>query len=181
MNDNKIGLKSLSEQVKQMQKDTLSVAPDTFEGKLITKKKEKEFEKQREKVMKLSNTKSHFKANLLANLEDEKNINLTNLPKIIEYAVLYVEKNADKIAEIVETVVDSEFKLDTCINLIMDLIQDIDISLLISMINEIVYLLFNKEKHETQLKRKKSNLEGKQSLSKKTGKHLFSCFNKKKD
>lgn len=163
--ESKIGLKTLSERLQNLEKiNDVESLPDDFAGRMIKSKKKKDFDKDIKTKDELDRVKKHYYDNLIEQVPDP---NFLNLSKVVEYTVKYVEKNAGKISEIIDMVVDGEFKLETAIMLITDLITDVDIDFLKNLVSEMVYLLFNQDRE------KKKKIKRKKSISKKTQNGLF--------
>jgi hypothetical protein len=70
---------------------------------------------------------------------------LTNLIKIIQYSVVFVETNGLTISKMVFTDLTSGFKLTTCVNLVMDVVESLfPKNYIVSYIENLVAILFPK-------------------------------------
>lgn len=137
-----------------------------FPHKMDEIKNRKELEEKDKKEKEMTSIVTIYKEGIANN---KLEIVYHNLPKIVEFSVQFVEEFFLVAAKILNIVLSnkkdkSEFKLDMCLNLMRELFTFSleDMPLISSMIDEVVKLLFNREKYEEVkdkeiVKRKKKN------------------------
>lgn len=114
---------------------------------------------------------SLFVQNFQKNIPDNVDA-YNNIVQIISYAVKYVEQYIAPFSQLVGKSVTSDFKLQTCLNLIKEVTTKFDDVFLTNTINTIVSIHFPKSTPLPPLQRK-------QSISKKAGMRLTSFMKKK--
>lgn len=109
-------------------------------------------------------------------------IELSNLPKIVEYSIKFVEEFFTVASSILNVVFKSKndkshFKREMCLNLMNELfnIEDGLIPLIINTIDEIVMLVFNKDKYEVSVDKEVSRRKNKNNSVRKM-KKIFLRF-----
>jgi hypothetical protein len=111
-----------------------------FESLIVKKVHDKKAKHQHSK---LENIKVKYKHSISRNLNtDDIKDNFIDLAK---FSVIFVEKYGFKIAEVISTVLTSDFKLATCIALMREFITESDFNddFLTNIINALVSLIFN--------------------------------------
>jgi hypothetical protein len=148
MSDTPIGLKTILEKVNNIEKVIMSdvTTSSSFVGYAINDIKTGQY-------MKLSSDITtfvqKFKNLIPANIDAFHDVVL-----ICSTGVKYVEKNISKLGELMKKEITSDFKLNTCLNLVKEIVSNKHPEqLLISSINHIVGLLFPKSKKICLLKK----------------------------
>jgi len=142
--------KRLSKLEKKPSEENFPSRMESFKLK-IEERKHQQMEKDIERVSHLYHT----------GLENNRiSLSFANLPKIVEFSVQFVEDSFKLLAQFLNIVFQnkedkSKFKLDMCINLIGEIFDNIDYSFLVNLIEEIVRLLFNREKYEEEKEKEK--------------------------
>jgi hypothetical protein len=127
--------------------DSLSVSEEML--KIKEKQKIEKEENYKNKQKKELNEKEQlYNKGLIDVVGDKEKRTMADIPKIVEYTVAFVEKYAYQFAFILNEIVTGEFKLTTAISLIKNVVHDIDIDFMIALVEEFVYLMFNKNKKE---------------------------------
>ena len=137
-----IGLKSISKKISEMEKQIgVSSSSGDFEDIIVNKLENKKKDARKEQI---SVMKHHYKEGLVSQIDVD---NSNNLMDIAYYSVLWIEKNINKLALLLNTDVTSELKLMTCIQLIHEYINDYDDDFLTCTIETLVRIVFHsKEK-----------------------------------
>ena len=140
---NSLGLKSITERLINVEKKIerkVSFPDDQlrFEDVIMTKIKNSPEEIKKKKLSKVT---EHFYdgLNSQVNIRDS-----SNLIKIILYSIKWIESNIEIVAKILNVDVTSEFKLETCIDLVKDVCGLFDNTLIINSINTMVEIIFPK-------------------------------------
>ena len=166
MDSNITGIKSITTRLKSLEDKLDNDLPrDKFEDKMLSgilKSKEQRTKNELNKI------KQHY----IEGLQDNHIGEFKNIFKIIEYTVLWIEKNIGKIALLMNTIVTGEFKLQTAVTLITELIDDVDLDFLEESIGNMVEILFNRNK--------KASIESKPSIKTSKPKHKSGCFSFKR-
>jgi len=153
----------LNTRVEKLEKRATSL-PSSFSNKMENILKKKEEEEEKEKETQIDSIKTLYEEGIKKN---KLTMDVSNLPKIVEYSVQFVEDFFKLTMQILGVIFENKrergrFKKEMCVNLISEYIQDFDINLLSNLIEEIVTLLFNRDfyeekKDEEMNKRKKKN------------------------
>lgn len=145
------GLSTLSKRLKDLEiKVNDQPSEETF-ADLLLKKEEKNREKQRKKDLNRAFDKYH--SGLLKHLGDVDSI-FSNILLVIQYTVIFVEKNIDKFATTLNTSVTSDFKLDTALSLLRTVEgvpHSFTVDFLENSINFLVQVLLNTSPQPDQL------------------------------
>jgi len=168
----KIGLKTISERLLVIEGQSDS----SLNGKMNKIKNDLETKIISQSI---EHTFLHFTQGLDKNKID---VSIKNLPKIIEYAVKFVEQFFNTIVtnlnvHIYKKEQSGVFKLQTCITFIKEILDlsIFDDNLFINMINEIVDLLFNRKKLEEKETEEKLRRKGKKNGSLRKISKILTC------
>lgn len=140
-----MGLKSINERISKLEEVTDNVIePQGFVDVVMSNQIKKKNNTTKAELEKLKN---HFDVGLKKNINYESNLDLlTNVSRVVEYTVRYIESNIGKIASLFNTGVSSELKLETAVLLIKDFITDFPETFIINSIEHMVSLIFNSNK-----------------------------------
>lgn len=115
-------------------------------------------------------------------VNNQLEIDFSNMPKIVEYSIKFVEEFFTLASSILNVVFKTKsdksfFKREMCLNLMKELfdINDGLIPLIINTIDEIVMLLFNKNKYENSIDKEVSRRNNKNNSVRKI-KKIFLRF-----
>jgi len=151
---------------------------DSFTKKMTNIHDNEEKKKKKDAELSLDHVKHQYMETLKSN---NLEIKVPDLPKIVEATVLFVEKTWDVMAKIVDVAIDKNtkgtFKLQSAINLITELFEDIDMDLLTNMINQMVDLVINHDKYFEKVEEEKNKrLDRKHSGSIRRAKKIILPF-----
>lgn len=153
-----LGIRSLSAKLDNLDKKLNKLRVVDFDTPSFELSLVKNIEQRRrnEKIEQIKDIKSHFVKGLL---EQINVINKANILQIIIYAIKWIESNGIIWAKALGCDLNSDLKLDSCVSLILEIIEA-DQEFLKNSINTLVKILFPHEQPviHTSIKRSKSGI-----------------------
>jgi len=184
MEKDSVGIKSLHNRLSKLEKthggttpnNTLSIHHIDFIEKMKSIEINQHQKEEEQKVLELENIRSIYKSGLEENKIEPS---ISNLPKIVEYSVQFVERFFLVISKILDVVLTNKndrslFKIQSCINFITEFI-DTDGDLIKNLINQTVDLLFNRKKYEEKIDSEKLKRKGKKNGSLRKISKILTC------
>jgi hypothetical protein len=143
-----IGLKTLNRKIDNVERQLINnnIAPilTTFEDIIINQIEKKKNNSRKEQLEKI---KSHYTIGLLSQIDINNNNYIID---IIRYTVLWIESNVDKLLSALQSNDNSSaFKLESCLQLILEKNHNFDNEFLTCSINTMVDVMFNTKKKPT--------------------------------
>ena len=136
-----IGLNSLNLKISklesQISEKSENPKSNLFEDIIIHRLENKKKDSRKEEISKI---KMHYTEGLVTQIDIE---DPNNIIDIIYYSVLWVERNIHKLAVLLQSDVNSELKLMTCIELIHESMRAYDDLFLVASIESLVKIVFN--------------------------------------